>query len=196
VSILESAAAMTREVWFKLVDAEGDAVALSADCVDCDADVKVFRFRDAVKLKFADSHLAGMAPSDLTVFAHQEAFDAKQPLPKASSPVTDLGKDEEHPLIVAVPTQRQVVAPPLSQQSVIDIAVKNNLPEGAQEELEYYKEQGKRIRMNCAEYCEKVLDQIDKFYAEKKEPFPFMCVEGSSGMGKSQLSFALGGRRP
>jgi len=108
-AILESAA-MTREVWFKLVDAEGNAVALSADCVDCDADVKVFRFRDAVKLKCANT-LAEVDAVNLTVFANQEAYDAKQALPKASSPVTDLGKDEDNPLIVAMPTLAKQVAP-------------------------------------------------------------------------------------
>jgi rhodanese-related sulfurtransferase len=98
---------MTCEVWFKLVDAEGNAVALSADRVkDLPDKAVVVDVRDAVKDKFADSHLAGIAPSDLTVFAHQEAYDAKQALPKASSPVTDLGKDEDHPLIVQVPAGR------------------------------------------------------------------------------------------
>ncbi|KAL7691123.1 hypothetical protein Plhal304r1_c010g0039771 [Plasmopara halstedii] len=29
-----------------------------------------------------------------------------------------------------------------------------------------------------------------------ERPTPFICVEGLSGMGKSQLAFALGGRRP
>jgi hypothetical protein len=111
-AILEFAAAMTREVWFLLVDKEGNAVARSADRVkDLPDTAVVVDVRDAVKLKFADSHLAGIAPSDLTVFAHQEAYDAKQALPKASSPVTDLGKDEDNPLIVAMPTLAKQVAP-------------------------------------------------------------------------------------
>jgi hypothetical protein len=100
-AILESAA-MGRK-WFLLVGVSGNPLASGAvRAKDEDVDA----LRDAVKLKFADSHLAGIAPSDLTVFAHQEAYDAKQALPKASSPVTDLGKDEDHPLIVQVPAGR------------------------------------------------------------------------------------------
>jgi hypothetical protein len=95
-----------REVWFKLVDAEGNAVALSADRVkDLPDKAVVVDVRDAVKLKCANT-LAEVDAVNLTVFANQEAFDAKQPLPKASSPVTDLGKDEDHPLIVQVPAGR------------------------------------------------------------------------------------------
>jgi len=105
VSILESAAAMTREVWFKLVDAEGNAVALSADCVDCNDNVKVFRLRKRLKEEYSDSHLAGIAPSDLTVFAHQEAFDAKQAL-EEDSPIGSCGGSKRDALIVQVPAGR------------------------------------------------------------------------------------------
>jgi hypothetical protein len=48
--ILESAAAMTREVWFLLVDKEGNAVARSADRVkDLPDTAVVVDVRDAVK---------------------------------------------------------------------------------------------------------------------------------------------------
>jgi hypothetical protein len=63
----------------------------------------VFRVRNAVKEKLADSHLAGVAAAGLTVFKNREAYEEKQAFPKLSSPVADFGKDEENPLIVAVP---------------------------------------------------------------------------------------------
>jgi hypothetical protein len=97
-AILESAV-MGRK-WFLLVGVSGNPLASGAvRAKDEDVDA----LRDAVKLKCANT-LAEVDAVNLTVFANQEAFDAKQPLPKASSPVTDLGKDEDHPLIVAVPT--------------------------------------------------------------------------------------------
>ncbi|KAJ0400551.1 hypothetical protein ATCC90586_003471 [Pythium insidiosum] len=54
----------------------------------------------AVKEKYKDSHLAGIAASDLKVFASKAAFDAKQTLPKSSSPVVGLGNDKDIALIV------------------------------------------------------------------------------------------------
>jgi hypothetical protein len=58
-----------------------------------------------VKLKGANT-LAEVDAVNLTVFAHQEAFDAKQALPRSSSPVTDLGKSGAlHSLFV--PSDRQ-----------------------------------------------------------------------------------------
>ena len=37
---------------------------------------------------------------------------------------------------------------------------------------------------------------INELYARSESTLPFICVEGSSGMGKTQLAFALGGSRP
>ncbi|RLN02691.1 hypothetical protein BBJ28_00016351 [Nothophytophthora sp. Chile5] len=97
---------MAREVWFQLVDGEGKLVP-SADCIDCADDAKVFCLCDAVKEKFNDSHLAGIAPSDLNVFANRAAFDTKQALdPRA--PLA--GNDENETLIVQVP-QRTASVP-------------------------------------------------------------------------------------
>ncbi|KAL7999199.1 putative P-loop containing nucleoside triphosphate hydrolase [Plasmopara halstedii] len=41
-----------------------------------------------------------------------------------------------------------------------------------------------------------MLDKVDELHDKDERPTPFICVEGLSGMGKSQLAFALGGRRP
>jgi len=99
-AILESAA-MGRK-WFLLVGVSGNPLASGAvRAKDEDVDA----LRDAVKLKFADSHLAGIAPSDLTVFAHQEAFDAKQAL-EEDSPIGSCGGSKRDALIVQVPAGR------------------------------------------------------------------------------------------
>ncbi|KAJ0403178.1 hypothetical protein P43SY_005172 [Pythium insidiosum] len=90
---------MTREVWFQLVDGEGNAVT-SADCVDCADDAKVVDLQDAVKEKNKDSHLAGIAASDLTVFANGVALDPRDSL---------AGIDEEETLIVEVPRRESDV---------------------------------------------------------------------------------------
>ncbi|KAJ0395059.1 hypothetical protein P43SY_011447 [Pythium insidiosum] len=87
--------------WFQLVGEDGNALT-SADAVVVDIE-DVDTLRDAVKLKFADSDLAGIAPSNLTVFANLAAYEAKQAFPRSSSPVTGLGIDEDNAIIVQVP---------------------------------------------------------------------------------------------
>ncbi|POM73326.1 Crinkler (CRN) family protein [Phytophthora palmivora] len=59
------------------------------------------------------------------------------------------------------------------------------------DELQHYQRRGGQIQRNCGDYCAKILDKIDQLYEESTSTFPFICVEGSSGMGKSQLAFAL-----
>ncbi|KAL7998063.1 hypothetical protein Plhal703r1_c30g0117771 [Plasmopara halstedii] len=59
-----------------------------------------------------------------------------------------------------------------------------------------YQRRGRIIQDKCQDYCAHILDKVDEFYDGNERPLPFICVEGSSGMGKSQLAFALGGRRP
>ncbi|CAI5705324.1 unnamed protein product [Peronospora effusa] len=62
------------------------------------------------------------------------------------------------------------------------------------DELTHYQRRGELIRRNCKDYCQPILSKIDALYAfSDKFALPFICVEGSSGMGKSQLAFALGG---
>ncbi|KAE9228462.1 hypothetical protein PF005_g4325, partial [Phytophthora fragariae] len=65
----------------------------------------------------------------------------------------------------------------------------------AKKELELYRRRGEVIRNKCPEYCEEILKKIDDLF-KSPHPLPFICVEGSSGMGKSQLAFALKGERP
>ncbi|KAI9986643.1 hypothetical protein PInf_025596 [Phytophthora infestans] len=60
-------------------------------------------------------------------------------------------------------------------------------------ELAYYQRLGQEIQNKCHSCCGAILDKIDTIYEEGSHPTPFICVEGSSGMGKSQLAFSLGG---
>ncbi|CAK4253266.1 unnamed protein product [Aphanomyces euteiches] len=63
-------------------------------------------------------------------------------------------------------------------------------------ELKDYQRRGKLIQDNCKEYCDAILSKIEEFYQLSDRSLPFISVNGSTGMGKSQLAFALQGDRP
>ncbi|EGZ29986.1 hypothetical protein PHYSODRAFT_469425 [Phytophthora sojae] len=88
------------------------------------------------------------------------------------------------------------MVPRRKEPTSIDCEIVEAKGKGPLLELKRYQEQGRLIRVNCATYCDQILDKIDAYYSETAEVLPFICVEGSSGMGKSQLAFALYGRRP
>jgi hypothetical protein len=101
-------------VWFHLVDsATGlpykgttyDKVAISS-CAD------VVEFRKAVKAEYSDSHLKGVAPSNLLVYKNKAAFDKRnaaaddgkeEPL-KEDLVIDSLGSSKEEALVVIVPS--------------------------------------------------------------------------------------------
>ncbi|KAF0698096.1 Aste57867_11264 [Aphanomyces stellatus] len=68
--------------------------------------------------------------------------------------------------------------------------------QGHLKELTFFQQRGRLIQDNCKEVCDAILNKVEEFYALTDLPLPFICVEGSSGMGISQLAFALQGRRP
>ncbi|KAI9994773.1 hypothetical protein PInf_011604 [Phytophthora infestans] len=110
---------MAARKWFLLVGENGkDLTSATSVVVDIE---DVAALRGAVKEKFRDSYLAGIAASDLTVFTNRAEYDAKRSvlLPQSWSPVTAYGNNGENALIVQVPTQRQVVVPTISQQSFV-----------------------------------------------------------------------------
>ncbi|KAG2973412.1 hypothetical protein PC118_g15143 [Phytophthora cactorum] len=88
-----------------------------------------------------------------------------------------------------VPVHVLVVVP-----TGIDITIGGDGNADSVLELKHYQKRGVQIQSNCKEYCERILDKIDSLY-QPDGVLPFICVEGSLGMGKSQLAFALGGRR-
>ncbi|POM60503.1 CRN domain containing hypothetical protein-containing protein [Phytophthora palmivora] len=96
--------------WIELVDEDGNMLTSAVDFVILSDDAMAGDLRDAVKEEYRDSHLAGIAASDLTVFANRTAYDAKQKLPRSSSTVTDFGYDEDNALIVQGPTALRLTA--------------------------------------------------------------------------------------
>jgi hypothetical protein len=66
-------------IWFQLVDyATGESYKGStADAVPLSPGSLVVQFRDALKLKYADSHLKAIAPSNLLVYKNKAAFDTR-----------------------------------------------------------------------------------------------------------------------
>ncbi|KAJ0400688.1 hypothetical protein ATCC90586_008591 [Pythium insidiosum] len=87
--------------WFQLVGEDGNALTSATSVVVDIEDVDTLR--DVVKLKFADSDLAGIAPSNLTVFANRAAYEAKQAFSRSWSSVKDYGNEGENVIIVQVP---------------------------------------------------------------------------------------------
>lgn len=89
-----------RLVWFLLVDREGVAYKeTSADCVNLPFKCVISQFRDAVRNKYVDSHLEGIAPSDLLVYADKKAFDANTvdaPTNLRSSRLLEVGDGREN----------------------------------------------------------------------------------------------------
>ncbi|KAF1313577.1 hypothetical protein FI667_g13292, partial [Globisporangium splendens] len=102
---------MAQRVWFLLVDASGNALS-SASSVRLASDDVVDDFRDAVKGKYADSHLVGIAPSDLVIYVNRAAFDEKQQPLTPGAAIRTCDSSESDTLVVEVP-KRQFVEPEL-----------------------------------------------------------------------------------
>jgi hypothetical protein len=78
---------MSREVWFQLVDGEGNLVTSVDRVKDLADDAKVVDLRDAVKVK-CPINLANVDAADLTVFANGVALDPRHSLAAISKKVT------------------------------------------------------------------------------------------------------------
>ncbi|EEY68324.1 uncharacterized protein PITG_04757 [Phytophthora infestans T30-4] len=103
--------------WFQLVGEDGNAVT-STDAVVVDIE-DLDTLRGAVKEKLRDSHLAGIAASDLRVFTNRAEYDEKRSvlLPQSWSPVTAYGNNGENALIVQVPKRAESDLRYLSSQT-------------------------------------------------------------------------------
>ncbi|GMF42829.1 unnamed protein product [Phytophthora lilii] len=95
--------------WFQLVGEDGKDLTSATSVVVEIEDVAAFRH--AVKEVFKDSHLAGIAASDLTVFDPNGVV-----LPKSSSPVHELEKDEDNARIVQLPMKEQKVEAEVTEE--------------------------------------------------------------------------------
>jgi hypothetical protein len=86
--------------WLQLMSEDGKALtsvtSVALDVEDVDS------LRDAVKDKYKDSYLTGIAASDLTVFENRVKYDAEEPLTPGSS-IEVFGPSEHEALIVVVP---------------------------------------------------------------------------------------------
>nr|AOW41675.1 putative CRN13-like protein [Lagenidium giganteum] len=98
--------AMTREVWFQLVDGEGKAVTSADRVKELDDEAKVVDLRDAVFSKVSRALPANVIAADLTVFANRAAYDAKQAL-EEDSPIGSFGGSKKDALTVQVPKKEQ-----------------------------------------------------------------------------------------
>jgi hypothetical protein len=87
--------------WFQLVDLAGVAMT-NVDGVALNT-AMVAMLQDAVKTKYADSHLTGIAPSDVAVFANQSDFSAKRAPLELDDSIDALGESPKDPLVVQVP---------------------------------------------------------------------------------------------
>jgi hypothetical protein len=199
---------MPRKVWFQLVDAatSGAFADTQTTSVSSDGANDIDDIRTKIHAKYDHTKppgrglLAHLAPNQLKIYANQTAYIAKnaQPLDEDLA-IGTLGASKKGALIVVVPTQH--LAPrtmsPAAEPAEIFVTVKEvRDAEEDWQELTYYQRLGRLVQDNCRDYCAQILDKVDEFYDANECPIPFICVEGSSGMGKSQLAFALGSRRP
>ncbi|CAK4673371.1 unnamed protein product [Aphanomyces euteiches] len=171
---------------FNLTDhlREGDYKGTGTLTLDYPRTALVEDFCEAVLKK--NSSLFGNLPvRSLLVFNGDHFLDY-------STPLQEYGTDETSPLTV------RVVDPMNNLETIQTTNVKTISIEETDEEsneLRYYQERGILIQQRNPEYCNEILDRIDKF-AEMKAPTSFLCVERSTGMGKTQLAFALHGQHP
>jgi DNA replication protein DnaC len=90
-------------VWFQLVDSTGKETT-NVDAVSLPLNSLLVQFRDAVKAKYADSHLKGVAPSDLIVYQNKKK-DA-DPC-KSSQSLNQLGTTDADAMFVVVPASKR-----------------------------------------------------------------------------------------
>ena len=66
-------------IWFHLYDyGTGKPYkGTTATSVSIPPSAVIDQFRDAVKVKYSDSHLKGISPSDLLVFKNKQSFDKR-----------------------------------------------------------------------------------------------------------------------
>uniref|UniRef100_K3WL59 Uncharacterized protein n=1 Tax=Globisporangium ultimum (strain ATCC 200006 / CBS 805.95 / DAOM BR144) TaxID=431595 RepID=K3WL59_GLOUD len=103
---------MAHRMWFRLVGASGEALRLFAGSVRCADHVNTAaHFRSAVKERFTDSYLAGIADLDLRIYANRVVVDdakrhgKEQQDLKSSASLECLGGTEDKALIVEVPKE-------------------------------------------------------------------------------------------
>ena len=210
-------------IWFQLVDAADgkpykDTSVSSVLRFSLVVPV-VDQFRKAVKSKFADSLLNGVAPSNLLVYKNKAAFDKRnaavdegkeEPL-EEDSLIDNFGATKKEALVVVVP--RMMTGMLESRKRHMDSAssemMEEKQPCGSlandhllqtsagecnptlKDAFESYRKTGEK--MKDSEQVRHILNGIECLLG-KGRPFgfpPFMFFDASSGIGKTQTAFAL-----
>ena len=99
-----------QRVWFQLVDENGKKCkGTTQTSIRLNPNNIIDDFRKAVKHEYSDSHVKGIASSDLKIYKNLASFMAKEAPIKQSSMVEGLGLDEDkNVLVVVVPGDTSV----------------------------------------------------------------------------------------
>ena len=98
---------MEIDIYYKLVLSNGDAYKRSSvDRATVKHDADIIHLRDAVKLKNPQIP-STVGAAQLLVYKTREDLDNKRPITRFSTPVKDLGKDEDNAVFVVVPDDPQ-----------------------------------------------------------------------------------------
>jgi hypothetical protein len=176
-----------REVWYFLVHETGrlvEGTSVDKVYVSCIGDIA--DFRDAVRAK-NPTKLSHCDPSGLVVYANKEAFERNDQLNPRVKIGEELGKNDE--LYVVVPASKQTLSK--IDTMTITINEKNN------DALAEYQAVGNLIHSASQPYFTEIWKKINELcnqaiQLDNESMMPFAAVEGSSGMGKTQLAFSLG----
>jgi hypothetical protein len=105
----------SRLVWFRLVD-RATRNEVGIDAVPLCSDSVVVQFRDAVKAKYADSLLKGIAPIDLLVYS-KLAYEEKQEPLKPTLSIDDSFGSQNNMLVLLFPTSPSTSSPRVHAES-------------------------------------------------------------------------------
>ncbi|KAE9062323.1 hypothetical protein PF007_g29950 [Phytophthora fragariae] len=143
----------------------------------------VENLKNAVKVIYRDSHLAAVAAPDLAVYD----IETREPL-NVTSPIGSRGRSVETAVIVVVP--KRTKRPP---EDDVDEAAKRQKVGMDKENVAFaepYQATAARLR-DMDEVTEVVKGVSTVQQRAGDEQIPFIVLESSSGMGKTQMAFNL-----
>ena len=174
---------MARPVWFRLFGPDKKELT-SSDLVNLEEKEYVATFRKAVFDRVSGIFPPTVTSSDLKVFTNQAALHCSHsPLP-SSAVIAALGQTESDALAVLAPHRLQ---DPLNS----DVALPVHVDEYARVHLVPYEQVAQTLRHSHQdEALLKTIEELPNRIAEDQSP-PFIVLENSSGMGKTQMAFNL-----
>jgi hypothetical protein len=90
---------------------------LGVDAVSLSSDSRVFQLRDAVKAKYADSYLKGIAPFDLRVYS-KDAYEEKQDALNPTLTIESFGSEDDMLVVLVPPSSRMMLQDQASSDHV------------------------------------------------------------------------------